>query len=199
MPLAAIVLAAGRSRRFGQENKLLASLNGVAVIARTVAAVRGCPFDDVIVVTGPDHDDVARVLAGYPVRLVQCEAAHEGIGHSIAAGVGALGPDTHGVAIVPGDMPLLRSRTIQMLMDVFQAHHGQRIVHLADHAGEQRNPVLWPRTSFTALAALEGDRGAKALICNAIRVVSESDVELVDIDDAESLMFAQEALNASYR
>ena len=72
MRLAALILAAGRSRRFGDGNKLLATLGGQPVVRRTVAAVRGAGLQDIIAVTGPDGDAIAHVLAD--VRCGVCGA-----------------------------------------------------------------------------------------------------------------------------
>jgi molybdenum cofactor cytidylyltransferase len=194
MRLAAMVLAAGRSRRFGTDNKLLAVLDGQPLVARTVAAATAAGFDRVVVVTGPDHLAIAATLADCPVRLIRCADARDGLGFSIATGIGALAAEIDGVAILPGDMPLMTPATLKAMADIFVAHGGERIVHAIDAAGEQRNPVFWPRAFFPMLASLEGDRGAKTLIRESIGVRPQSDDELVDVDEAAALATAQEIL-----
>jgi molybdenum cofactor cytidylyltransferase len=194
MRVAALVLAAGRSRRFGTDNKLLAPLEGTAILARTAAAVTTAGFDETVVVTGLDHDAIAEVLRDVPVRLVRCADERDGMGYSIAAGVAALREGTDGVAIVPGDMPLLTSATLRMLADVFAAHGGQRIVHAADRSGAQRNPVIWPGAFFGALQARQGDRGAKALIADAVAVGVAENCEIIDIDDGDAFALAEQML-----
>ena len=186
MRLTAIVLAAGRSRRFGTENKLLADVGGEAVIVRTLASITAV-FDDTIVVTGPDHAGIAQVLSASAVRVVRCAGDQDGLGFSIAAGVRELAADCNGALILPGDMPIVTTRTLFEVVDAFAAHDGRRIVHAVDRAGNQRNPVLWPRDAFAKLAALEGERGGKALISNAVTVLVRDDAELIDIDDHAAL------------
>lgn len=184
MRIGSIVLAAGRSRRFGPENKLLAVLGGAAVVQRTAAAAHGAGLDDIIVVTGPDGDAIRDALIGLPVRCVGCADDRDGLGYSIAAGAGALDRDIDGVMILPGDMPLLSAASLRMLISVFGAQGGRRIVHAADARGAQRNPVIWPRAVIAQLSALHGSDGAKALIRDAI-AVRIPERELHDIDDAE--------------
>ena len=186
MRLTAIVLAAGRSQRFGTENKLLVDVDGKAVIARTVAAVTAI-FDDAIVVTGCDHAAIATVLSGCAVRLVRCAGDQDGLGFSIATGVRALNGDRDGALILPGDMPLVTPRTLRDVADVFALHGGRRIVHAVDREGNQRNPVLWPHNHFATLGALVGDRGGKGLIADAVTISPRDDVELIDIDDRAAL------------
>jgi molybdenum cofactor cytidylyltransferase len=187
MHLAAIVLAAGRSQRFGADNKLLARLADGPVIMHSVAAVTQAAFREVVVVTGDDHDAIADALHEYPVRLVRCEPDRSGIGYSIVAGVNALSHHAIGVAILLGDMPLVRTSTLNALADAFLDADGKRIIHAAGPDGSQRNPVIWPRTSFPDLQKLSKDRGAKALIRDAVAVTVRDRLEFIDVDTHEAL------------
>jgi molybdenum cofactor cytidylyltransferase len=82
---------------------------------------------------------------------------------SIAADVMALGSQALGALIVPGDMPFLTSALLKDLMATFHENQGGSIVYPTTRAGEQRNPVLWPRRFFPLLASLTGPGGAKHL------------------------------------
>jgi molybdenum cofactor cytidylyltransferase len=198
MHIAALVLAAGRSRRFGPGNKLLADLEGTPVLAHTLAAVSAAGFDQTLVVTGQDYAELLDILQRFRVQIVTCADAGEGMGTSIAAGVSMLAPGTDGLAIIPGDMPLMTPQTLHTLLQTFAAHAGSSIVHAADRDGAQRNPVLWPRSFMPRLAALKGDRGAKSLIDEAIAVrVSDLD-ELSDIDDPADLVKARNIIHARH-
>lgn len=194
MRIAALILAAGRSRRFGAGNKLLADLEGKPVLAHTLAAVTNARFDQLLLVTGHDHDAMTEIAQGFSVDAIRAPDAGEGMGASIAAGVARVAPNIDGLAILPGDMPLITPQTLQILAQTFTAHDGRLIVHAADRDGAQRNPVLWPREYFTQLAALEGDRGAKSLIHDAIVVRISDETELFDIDDADALTEARNIL-----
>jgi molybdenum cofactor cytidylyltransferase len=187
MHLAAVVLAAGQSQRFGVDKKLLARLADGPVISHSVAALTGSSFRDILVVTGEDHDGIAEALRKYQVRLVRCDPDRRGIGYSIAAGVAALSRQTIGVAILLGDMPLIRTATLNALADAFIEANGRRIVYAADREGTQRNPVIWPRHCFEDLRSLTQDRGAKALIRDAIAVTVRDRLEFLDVDTTEAL------------
>ena len=198
MQIAALVLAAGRSRRFGPGNKLLADLEGTPVLAHTLAAVSAAGFDRTLVVTGQDHAALLNVLQRFRVQIVSCADDGEGMGTSIAAGVAVLSPDIDGVAIIPGDMPLLTPHTLQTLLQTFAAHAGSSIVYAADRDGAQRNPVFWPRSYMPQLAALKGERGAKSLIGEAIAVRISDANELLDVDDPSDLVKACNIIHARH-
>jgi molybdenum cofactor cytidylyltransferase len=197
MQIAALVLAAGRSRRFGPGNKLLADLEGAPVLARTLAAVSAAGFKQTLVVTGQDHAALIDVLQRFRVQIVSC-AAGEGMGASIAASVAMLAADIDGLAIIPGDMPLVTPQTLQTLLQTFTAHAGSSIVYAADRDGTQRNPVFWPRSYVPQLAALKGDRGAKFLISDAIAVRISDTNELLDVDDPADLVKARNIVHARH-
>ena len=188
--IAAVVLAAGASRRFGEANKLLADLGGRTLLERVVDAVSAAGVTDVVVVTGWDSAAVEAALRGQRVRVVHNVRWDEGMGGSIATGIEAVGPTASGAFIVPADLPLLTPQAIASLIAAFRAADGNRIVFPITAAGEQRNPVLWPRTHFGALLSLPLEKGAKALLqliaaqCLSVPV---DDALLSDVDTSADL------------
>lgn len=166
--IAAVVLAAGASSRFGKENKLIADAAGLPVVARCVSALRGAGLDPIctVVAEGADGDGVAAALSGSDAQVVRNMEPHRGIGASIACGVAAV-PDTcAGVLIAPGDMPSLDERLLAELLRAFRGSGCSRIVYPVTAEGAQRNPVIWPIALRADLQALDGDKGAKALIAS---------------------------------
>lgn len=188
--ISAILLAAGSSRRFGADNKLLAMLDGKPLIRHGAEVLAKAGLGEIIVVTGPDADRIAAALAGLDVRLVHNPRHLDGMGGSVATGVRALSPAARGALICPGDMPRLDPALLARLIATFTANNGQPIVYPSLPDGSQRNPVLWPARLFGELAALTGEMGAKSLLqahtAEAIAVRCEPD-PLLDIDTAEDL------------
>jgi len=194
-PIAAVVLAAGASRRFGEANKLLAPVGGHPLISRTLQVLKEGGVEDVVVVTGWDRTSIEAVLEGTDLRCVHNDAWERGMGGSIAAGIAAVRPETSASFIVPGDMAFLTSAFIRSLIDAFREEGGARIIVPTTRAGAQRNPVLWPRRYFGALQALAPGAGAKALLqasANECRMVAMDDDELADIDTEAELATARE-------
>ncbi|MEE8332607.1 MAG: NTP transferase domain-containing protein, partial [Alphaproteobacteria bacterium] len=68
--IAAIILAAGQSRRMGSTNKLLAEIDGKPMVVHAADAALNSHADPVIVVTGHEPEQVAAALDGRAVELV---------------------------------------------------------------------------------------------------------------------------------
>ncbi len=187
--VAAVLLAAGESARFGPENKLIAELNGRALVRTVAEALLGVPIAKIMVVTGYDAAPIERALQGLPARFVHNGRWRNGMGSSIAAGVTALSQAADAAFIVPGDMPLLTTGLLRSLIAAFERLDGASVVYPATPEGEQRNPVLWPKQHFPLLIELQGREGAKTLLkrsansCAAVVVADESVFRDVDTPD----------------
>lgn len=189
--VAAVLLAAGSSERFGRENKLLAEIGGEPLLRRVARAVIAAGLSDVVVVTGHQQDCCRGALEGLAVRFVHNSAWPHGMGTTIAAGIDALHPDCKGAFIVPADMPNLTSTLFARLWAAFDASGGSDVVFPVTSAGEQRNPVLWPQAYFPDLRSLSGATGAKSLLlkhaAQGHSVPLGSDEEAADIDTLADL------------
>lgn len=184
--IAALVLAAGRSTRFGPENKLLAEFEGKSLVAHVVEAARGAGLAP-WVVTGHEAEAVRAVLPGE--RTIHNPDYAEGMASSLRAGLAAL-PETAGAALVLlGDMPKVRVSTLEALIAGAQTP-GIRAVVPA-FAGRRGNPVLLKRALFPSVMALHGDAGARKLLEAAGEAVLVIEVDdpgvLADFDTPEAL------------
>jgi len=159
--IAAVVLAAGLSRRMGRP-KLLLDLGGAAVIRRTVERVLAAGLEDVIVVVPPDAARIAAALEGLPVRYAVNADPAAGQASSIVAGVRALGPSADAALIALGDQPTVPPDVIPALVRAL-ADTGRPIAAPV-YRGERGNPVLFAAALFPEISALSGDRGARALL-----------------------------------
>jgi len=163
--IAAVLLAAGASKRFGENNKLLSDLGGKPLIRRVAEAVV-CSGVEIVVVTGCDRFLIEKALEGLPLRFAHNSNWESGMGSSIAVGIMALGQQVEGAFVVPGDLPFLTSDLIKDLTAFFMESRGALITYPTTSKGKQRNPVLWPRRFFPSLAVLSGSSGAKHLLQN---------------------------------
>lgn len=164
----AVVLAAGTSKRAGNNNKLLARVDGDVMVRRVVKTALDAEVSPVVVVVGHEAARVRAALEDLRVTFVHNDDYASGMGTSIAAGIRAIraaGADAALVAL--GDMPFVRAEDIRLLV----AAHTESTQHLivapeSGPAGERRlgNPVLWPKRYFDELEALDGDAGGKVLM-----------------------------------
>eukprot|EP00903_Cladosiphon_okamuranus_P000868 g866.t1 len=191
--VAAIVLAAGKSSRMGGPNKLLAHLDGKALVRHAAEAACGAALTQTVVVTGHLKDAVAATMEGLDITLVHNPDFADGMAGSIRTGMNALSPDIDAVIIMLGDMPRIDATALGKLLACYRQEETSLIV-TATADGKRGNPVLWDRRYFGALKVLSGDVGARHIIADNSGFVAE--VELgaaarLDLDTPEALLAAE--------
>ena len=175
---AALVLAAGSSRRMGQSNKLLVDLQGEPLLRHTLRAVGAFGLGSVLVVTGHEALAVASLARSAGYRVHHNANCSDGMGSSIAAGVAVLPQDCRAVLICLADMPLIRPETVGRLMGAMNAT-ADMDSHIAvpTHNGNRGHPVLFGRRFFPDLMRLKGDRGARDVLRENAAYVLDVGVE----------------------
>jgi len=165
-PVAAVLLAAGRSRRMGAFKPLL-PFGAQTVVETCVNNLLAAGACEVVVVVGHRGEEVRARLAHLPVRFaVNREAASE-MGVSIARGVEELGAGAAGEAaagamlIALADHPAVATEAIAA---VIAAHRrtGARLV-VPSWQGRGGHPVLVSLELRASLLALDEAGGLRAL------------------------------------
>ena len=186
LPVCAIILAAGESKRFGSEDKLLAKVGGVSILERVVNVIAGAGAEKTIVVTGVNHEVIVSLLSGYEVELIRNEKWEEGMGTSLSFGASVVDTSAYsGLLVCLGDLPFIEANNIRKLIAAFFDHKGRSIV-LPIHNHKRGHPVIFPSFFQKELIKLSGDSGAKSVLLSAaekvVEVEMESDQNLRDID-----------------
>ncbi len=174
--IAAVLLAAGASQRFGAEDKLLADLNGAPVLSHVLKLMSRIDLSQRIAVIGPGAERVMQMCeeAGFEVVINNNAAA--GLGSSIATGVRRLS-NVDAAMFFLGDMPLIKLETTKALLDQYPADSDAAIM-APTYKGRRGHPAIFGRQHFSALAALTGHDGGKDII-NANR----SQLRLIPVED----------------
>lgn len=159
--IAAVVLAAGLSRRMGRA-KLLMPVGGRAIVRYVVESVLAGGVDLVWVVTGPDVEPIEAALAGLEVQIAVNPAPEEGQASSLRAGIAALPASVDAVLIALGDQPSLAPSIIPALLAARRT--SPKLIVAPRYRDGQGNPVLFKREIFPELLRLTGDQGARPII-----------------------------------
>lgn len=191
MSIAAIVLAAGASRRLGRpkQNILIA---GETLLERAVRLSCEASLFPIIVVchSGEDYGNSLRTHSG--IIFAINKEADEGVGSSIRCGVAlASKHDIAGAVILACDQPALRANHLRALVA-----DGSRITGSA-YAGTVGVPAYFPAACFPLLLQLHGDMGARKLLLGARSVLAEEltlDVDTEDDLNAARLLLEKDCL-----
>lgn len=182
-----ILLAAGSGTRFGG-GKLAHPLpeSGVPLAIASWRKLRDAVPQACVVVRAGD----AAVLALFRAegaRIVECDDASEGMGHSLSCGVRA-NAYASGWLVALGDMPAVRVETIRAIAGALGVSDG---IVVPTFSGRRGHPVGFPARMHGALARLPGDAGARSVIQANAAAVTELPVDdagiFADVDTREDL------------
>ena len=188
--IAAVVLAAGQSRRMGAENKLTLQIDGKPMLRHTLEQVTASQVTETVVVTGHQAADVTALLAEMSVSVAHNPDYAAGLSTSLATGLGALPDDCDGALVCLGDMPAIRADHLNRLIAAFNPVEG-RAICVPVHDGKRGNPVIFDRRFFAEMRDVAGDTGARHLIGEygemVVEVPFDDDAVLSDIDTKDAL------------
>ena len=177
-----VIMASGLGKRFGG-NKLMADFRGKPMIQLALDATEGL-FDRRVVVTR--HESVAALCREQNVEVILHGLPNRN--DTIRLGLEALG-DVDCCLFCPGDQPLLRKRTVELMLENWNRVQNQIFRPCFDDI--QGSPVLFPRWAFPELRALPEGKGGGYVIRNHPNAVSTIQVstsfELADADTPEML------------
>lgn len=139
MTLAVVTLAAGKGSRMKSDlPKVLHKLAGKPMLAHVLQSAAQLPQARLHVVIGHGAEAVKEQITGFPVSWA-LQAEQKGTGHAVAMAMPEVAPDAT-VLVLYGDVPLIRTATLQKLLD--ETHDGHALalltVELADPTGYGR-------------------------------------------------------------
>lgn len=170
--IAGIILAAGKSSRFGQPKQLL-DYHGQPFVRKVTQTALEAGLSPVIVITGANAALIEAKLTGLSIMVIRNKKWHQGQSESIKAGVSALTPsllqgegrkNVGGAIFLLADQPQVTAHVIRALVE---RHATGRAAIVAPLAADRRaNPVLFDHSTFGDLLALTGDVGGRAIFSN---------------------------------
>lgn len=171
--VAAVLLAAGKSRRMGSCKQLL-PLGETTVIGRCLDTLVAAGISEIVVVVSPEGGLVEEAARQFPVRIVVNSAADGDMASSVRAGRDVVSAQASGVIVALCDYPLVASATLEHLVRQHAASPDSIVI--PTHAGRCGHPLLFPRlilgelTSGQTLRDLTGivkDRICRIDVCDA--------------------------------
>ncbi|WP_431215038.1 nucleotidyltransferase family protein [Puia sp. P3] len=162
--LTAILLAAGTSRRMGDDNKLLLPWKDRTIVAATAANLLAAGIGEIIVVTGYEAPKITGALEDLPLRFIHNPAYSEGMTSSIRAGVCDANGD--GFMICLADMVLISPAEYAQLAAAWEKAHAldSHCIGIPEYQGEKGNPVILPATLRKQILSHPEKEGCRQLV-----------------------------------
>lgn len=158
MTIGVLLLAAGRSTRFGSDKRQARLSNGERVMDYTLSRIleSGLPLR---VCVDVGDSELAGHLERKSIVVFRCHHAADGMGATLAEGVTKL-PDWDGVLVALADMPWIAACTYQRIAESLDPAS----ICVPVYDGNRGHPVGFGRQFWRELAGLKGDIGARALL-----------------------------------
>ena len=186
-----ILLAAGFSRRFGEQDKLLHPLASGESIAVTAGKALIAALPHAIAVVRAENLPLQTTLATLGYQVCTCETTAQEMADSLRQGILAAQtafPDATGFVIALADMPFIQPHTIRQVAGQLQQ---SAIVQPVFH-GKRGHPVGFSSCFASELLAIKGDQGAREILRahpEAVMLLSCEDAGILrDIDTQADLL-----------
>jgi molybdenum cofactor cytidylyltransferase len=187
--LAAVILAAGESRRMG-EAKALLPYQGLTFVEHLLAVTRHPRVGLTRVVLGAHAEEIRGKLKVGPAAILVNPDWPKGQLSSLQAAIRSLPPQiTSGLILCPIDHPLVTLRLIAQLIAGFESS-GRSIV-LPTFNGRRGHPVIFRSTLYDELLAASPDVGARQIVWahadDIKEVPTEEEGVILNLNDPETM------------
>lgn len=146
--IVALILAAGFSSRMGEFKPLLC-IDGIAAIEHAVTSFRRAGITDIRVVVGHRANELIPILRSLHVMPIVNNQFSCGMFSSIIAGLATFGSEVEGCFLLPGDMPLVKSRTLGKLIEAY--YQTDSSIIYPKFLGQRGHPPLITRKCFAEI------------------------------------------------
>ncbi|SRR6266404_380748 len=183
--IAAVLLAAGESRRMGDFKQLL-RLGNKTFVEHCVDNLLASTIDQVIVVTGHREAEVRRVIANRPVDFVHNAEYKSGMATSIKTGVRCVNDRADACIISLVDQPRIDSPVMECLIQAYKdgtSDRSKSLIVIPTFGDKTGHPILLDMVLREEILAMDPESGLRLVILahsSAIKRVPVSSVRVLE-------------------
>jgi molybdenum cofactor cytidylyltransferase len=182
--IAAVILAAGESKRMGQPKMLLPWGND-CVLGHVLSVFQSAGVADICVVTGGSRERVENIVSDKNIRCVyNPEFANEEMLSSIQCGLRSMQAEAQAALIGLGDQPQVQERNVRMVYETFQATLSPIVV--PSSWLRRGHPWLLARPLWDEFLALKSPQSARDFLNHHMELINYVNVDdpsiLADLD-----------------
>jgi molybdenum cofactor cytidylyltransferase len=183
--VAAILLAAGQSLRFGTADKLLATIDGEPLLLSSARRIVELEPERRIAVCSDAQGAAASLLQPLGFEIAVNPHPERGLSSSLACGIAAAAVGPADAALIAlADMPFVSLHHLRSLLATFDPIHAPVVA--SARSGLAMPPALFAQTMFASLQQAQGDHGGRKLLA-AAKLVEAPAPELADVDVPDDL------------
>lgn len=186
--LAAVILAAGESRRMGSP-KAVVPFRGISFVQHLVGATRHARIGVTRIILGADAEKIQPKLGVDPALVVVNAEWDQGQLSSIQAGIRSLPDNTEGMILCPVDHPLVSGNLVSQLIKQFDS--SGKLIALPTFRSRRGHPVIFRASLYDELLTAPGDVGARQVVWahaqDVIEVPTEEEGVVLNLNDPETL------------
>lgn len=179
-----VLLAAGLSRRFGAENKLLFEINGVPLYRHALDRLAALQDEETILLVMTNTPEIQKHCDERAIWWANSPRASEGVSHTIRAAVLlAQKQEMDACAFFVADQPALELSTMKRFLYFCRQNRSELACVTAE--GQRGNPAWFGKQWFPALCALQGDVGGRRILSQHAKQVLLFPVERSELTDID--------------
>ena len=187
--LAAVILAAGESRRMGTPKALL-PYRGKTFLAHLLEVTRHPQVGLTRVVVGAHREEIQRVAMLPPGEIIFNSDWQKGQLSSIQTALRSLpGKDLDGILLCPVDHPLVSPELVALLIE--QYYTSGKLIVVPKHAGRRGHPMIFSSGLFSELLSAPESVGARAVVWahakDVLEVPTDEEGVILNLNDPATL------------
>jgi len=159
--IAAILLAAGKSKRMIDENKLSKKFRNIPLLNHAIKNILDSHVDELIIVLGYEKEFINKLIPkNSKIKIIFNKNFVRGMSSSIKVGLNYLSKDTEFFFICLGDMPMINKKIYNRLI----SFRNKKDIIVPMYNNVQGNPVLFSKLIKPSIMSIDGDAGAKKIL-----------------------------------
>jgi len=159
--ISAILLAAGKSTRMINENKLSKKFKNIPLINHAIENILNSNIEELIIVLGFEKEIIQNLIKkNDKVKIIFNKDYETGMASSIKAGLNHLSKKTEYFFICLGDMPMINKRIYNHLINF----KNKKDIIVPTYNNAQGNPILFSKSIKPIIMSIKGDLGAKKIL-----------------------------------
>lgn len=186
--VSAILLAAGNSKRMGEQDKLQLKYKGHWLINHVMQQLWAANIDELIIVRKDNSENLFEGRNSERIKIAMNPDAEKGMTTSIQAGVRLAKKESQGYMVCQADMPLITTSEYNKIIASFESNiaNEPRLITIPFFQNQKGNPIILSAAYKQDILDHQEMEGCRALVKSNFQFVTKVEMKerhvLIDVD-----------------